>query len=235
MVVHIPILVFALLLLLFPRNWLRHGPRVGGRPVRRQPGEPAPERDPNERGLKPLVEAAKPRNWIDFGRGAVGALALTCAAILAPEGGLGGDWQTLTLHGVVLGVASIVQMLRVEGRLTLFAPIYFLQGVTFGIAGWFVGLVAMVGSWALTPVLPGPGGLLFVQGAVALSLGLLLGNTAPPALMILAGVIWLPMLVSILMHRRLSASFDKRLKWVPRENRDRRAATAAHAGDGDDE
>lgn len=235
MAVHIPILLFALLLLLFPRNWLRHGWRVGSRAARRNPDEPLPERDPNERGLKPLVEAGKSRNWIDFGRGAVGALALTCAAILAPEGSQGGDWQTLTLHGVVLGTASIVQMLRIEGRLTLFAPIYFLQGVTFGVAGWFVGLVAMVGSWALTPVLPGPGALLFVQGAVALSLGLLLGNTAPPALMILAGAIWLPMLVSILLHRRLSASFDKRVKRVSREGRERRAVAVAHAGDGADE
>ena len=232
MAVHLPILVFALLLLVFPRNWLRHGPRIGGRAARRHAGETAPERDTNERGLKPLVEAGKWRNWIDFGRGAVGGLALTGAAIVAPDSPKAGDWVTLTLHGVVFGAAAVVQMLRIEGRLALFAPIYFLQGLTFGVAGWFVGLVAMLGSWALTPVLPGPGALLFVQGAVALSLGLLLGNTAPNVLMVLAGVVWLPMLASVLMHRRLSASFDKRVKRVPRE---RRAVAAAHVGGEADE
>ena len=214
MSVHYPFLAFALVLLWFPRGWLRHGLRVTSKPPRRY-NQPKTERDPNDRAVKPLVEAVKSRNWVDFFRAAVGGYGVT-SAVFASSGAGAAHAPALVWQGALLAAAVFFQMVRLEGRLSLFAPIFFLQGLTVGAAGPLVGLLAMLGSWALTPVLPGAGAVLFVQGAITLSLGLLLQGTEPTLLMVLTGVIWLPMLVSVLLRKRLSASFDKRMKVVPR-------------------
>lgn len=218
MTVHYPFLVFSLLLLWFPRNWLRYGARVTPKPPRRY-NVPKPERDPYERTVHPLEEAAKPRNWVDWGRAAVGAFGVAAMAFEQPEGTLGVHAPTAALQGFVLVTATLIQMIRIETRLSLFAPIFFLQGMTFGVAGWLVGLLSMLGSLALTPILPGPGAVLFVQGGLVLSLGMLLQKAAPVDLMVLAGAIWLPVLLSVLLKKRLSASFDKKLKVIPRDTR----------------
>lgn len=218
MTVHYPVLFFSLLLLWFPRNWLRHGARVTPKPPRRY-NVPKPERDPYERTVHPMEEAAKSRNWVDWCRAAAGAYGVAAVAFTPPEGTLGVHAPTAAWQGGVFFFATFIQMVRIETRLSLFAPIFFLQGMTFGVAGWLVGLLSMLGSLALTPVLPGPGAVLFVQGGLALSLGMLLQKAAPANLMVLAGVIWLPVLVSVLFKKRLSASFDKRLKVISREAR----------------
>lgn len=180
--------------------------------------------------MHPLAEAGKARNWIDFARGAVGGYALIAFALQAPEDTVGVHTVTLIWQGVVLALAALMQMARMEGRFSLFAPIFFLQGLTLGAAGWLVGLLAMVGSWALTPVLPGPGAVLFIHGAFTLILGLLLPGQAPALVMVLAGVVWLPVLLSVLLKKRLSASFDKRTKVVSRSSRERREAEVSVKG-----
>lgn len=215
MSVHYLFLAFALLLLWFPRGWLRHGLRVTPRPARRF-NQAKTERDPHERSVKPLAEAAKSRNWVDLLRAAVGAYGVAYAVFTVPAT-VEVHAPTLVWQAVLLTLAVLFQMIRLEGRLSLFAPIFFLQGMTLGVAGPLVGFLAMAGSWALTPVLPGAGAVLFVQGGITLSLGLLLQDTEPKLLMILTGVVWLPVLASVLLRKRLSASFDKRMKVVSRE------------------
>jgi hypothetical protein len=210
-------LTFALLLLWFPRGWLRHGARVtSSRALRSAEVAARVERDPHDRSVKPLAEAAKSRNWVDLFRGVVGAYGITAVAILPPVGLVGVHGPTVALQGVVMVAGVCFQMLRLEGRLSLFAPVFYLQGVTFGVAGLQVGLLAMVGSWALSPVLPGAGAILFVQGGLALSLGLMMQSAEPTLLMVTTGVVWLPVLGSVLLRKRLSASLDKRVKMVSR-------------------
>jgi uncharacterized membrane protein len=225
--VNFPILVVAVLLLLFPRNWMRYGARVGSKPTRKTEDAGPTLRDPRERSVDPSAEAGKSRNWIDLARGWVAGLALFVVALTPPEGLVGADLGTLSWQGLVLILAALSQMVRLEGRLSLFAPIFFLQGITFGAVGWLVGLLAMVGSWALTPVLPGPGAVLFVHGAFTLCLGLLFPGQAPEVVMLMVGVIWLPVLLSVLLKKRLSASFDKRTKLVSRPARERSETVAA--------
>lgn len=233
MSVHFTFLAFALLLLWFPRGWLRHGLRVTPKPTRRY-NQTKTERDPHERGVKPLAEAAKSRNWVDLLRAAVGAYGVAFAVFTPPPTGEV-HTPTLVWQGGLLTLAVLFQMIRIEGRLSLFAPIFFLQGMTFGVAGPLVGFLAMVGSWALTPVLPGPGAVLFVQGGITLSLGLLLQDTEPKLLMVLTGVIWLPVLTGVLLRKRLSASFDKRMKVVSREAWAGRGGGGAGEDDGSEE
>lgn len=216
MSIHYPFLFFSLLLLWFPRGWLRHGWRVTPKPPRRI-NQAKVERDPYERGVKLLTEATKSRNWVDLFRGAVGAYGVTAIAITPPADRVLAHTPTLSVQMAILGVAVFIQMVRLEGRFSLFAPIFFLQGIAFGVGGPLVGILAMIGCWALSPMLPGPGAVLFVQGAVALVLGLFLHDKEEPHLfLIMAGVTWMPVLLAILFQKRLSASLDKRLKVVPR-------------------
>lgn len=209
-------LVFALLLLWFPRGWLRHGRRVTAKPPRRINAAKV-ERDPYERGVKLATEATKSRNWVDFFRGGVGAYGVMALAITPPADTTLAHTPTVSLQAAILGVAVFIQMVRLEGRFSLFAPIFFLQGIAFGVGGPLVGFLAMIGCWALSPMLPGPGAVLFVQGALVLSLGLLLHSTQEPhPFLVMAVVTWVPVVLSVLFQKRLSASLDKRLKIVPR-------------------
>jgi hypothetical protein len=206
----------ALILLWLPRHWLRRGPRmdIGGR---RSP-RPRVDKENEEPGIKPLAEMSKGRNWSDFLRAAVGGHVITSLAVLPPAELSGPHKPTLWLVGVLLGAGVLVQMLRVEGRVTLFAPVFYLQGLSLGVVGALTGSLAMVGSWVLTPILPGVGAILFVQGGVVLILGLLFENPAasPALVMITSGLVWTPVLTSVLFRKRLSAAFEKRSKVVAR-------------------
>jgi hypothetical protein len=210
-------LIFSLLLLWFPRNLLRHGQRFGAKPARRTDGPPA-ERDPLDKSLRPLDEVAKSRNWVDFGRAAVGAYGVTTWGIMQTEAETGR--AVAILHGAVLLAGMAIQMVRVQqGRVGLFAPIFFLQGVGVGVAGIVTGGLAMAGSWALSPVLPGAAAVLFVQGGLALCFGFLLGHMDTDTMMLIGAVTWAPVLLSLLLRKRLSAGFGKRVKIVSRSSK----------------
>jgi hypothetical protein len=219
--VHYPFLAVALVLLFLPRTWLRFGPRVGGTISRRATDVAKALRDSEEPGLKVGIEAAKGRNWVDFGRAVAGGCALTFAAFGLPEPGERTHWTVLAAQGVLLGCAVIVQMVRVDGKVAFFAPIFFLQGLTFGVGGWLMGLLAMFGTWGLAPVIPGAGMLLFVHGLFVLVLGYLMRNMEATMLFILVGLVWLPVLTSLLAKKRLSVAFDRRQK----SSRSRRSST----------
>ncbi len=213
-------LAIALVLLCFPRGWMRFGMRVTPKPPRKV-NQHKVERDPYDRAPKPLQEMAKSRNWVDFFRAAVGGYAVMLVAAqwtrvpdAAPTG-----W-VLTVAGLTWGIGALVQMVRWEGRLGLFAPVFFLQGLGVGVMGSVIGFIAMFGAWALSPVLPGFGALLFVQGGFTLCLALLIKDAQPVTGMVLTGVIWMPVLISVLLKKRLTGSFDKKFKVVPRDGRD---------------
>lgn len=210
-------LALGLLLIWFPRNWLRFGVRVSPKPPRKY-NQTKVERDPYDLSVSPVVEGVKSRNWLDFFRAMIGSWVVLGVAA-ERGGGMASGSTTLTLAASALGVAGLIQMVRVEGRLSLFAPIFFLQGMNFGMNGGIIGAITMIGAWALSPVLPSAGALLFVQGAATLCLGLLLRNAEPVLGMIMAGLTWVPVLISVLLRKRLAASFDKKLKIVPRDLR----------------
>jgi hypothetical protein len=211
------LLGLSVFLLLFPRNWLRHGMRVTPKPPRKY-NQAKVERDPYDRTVKPTVEAVKPRNWVDFFRAVVGGAVLS--HVVEKEFGLIAESSTLfTIMCVGLAVAVFAQMVRLEGRLSLFAPIFYLQGLCVGFCGPVVGLFSTLGAWALSPVLPTAGALLFVQGMGTLCLGFLLKEEDPALATLIACVTLLPSVVSVLLHKRLTASFDKKLKIVPRDAR----------------
>ncbi|MEN9841110.1 MAG: hypothetical protein RL376_910, partial [Verrucomicrobiota bacterium] len=114
----------------------------------------------------------------------------------------------------VVGVG--IQMVRLEGRLSLFAPIFFLQGMALGLVGPLAGLLAMAGTWAFSPVLPNSSAVLFVQGGLAVCLALLLPDSDMALALVIGALTWLPVLTAVLTQRRLAATFDKKMKVIPR-------------------
>ena len=201
----------AILLLCFPRNWLRHGLRVTPKPARKY-NQAKVERDPYDRTVKPTVEALKPRNWVDFFRAMVGGGVLFHVV----EERFGVLAESSMLFGITCAGLAVV---RLEGRLSLFAPIFYLQGLGIGVCGPVVGLFSMLGAWGLSPVLPTAGALLFVQGTGTLCLGFLLKDEDPALATLIACVTLLPSVVSVLLRKRLTASFDKKMKIIPRDAR----------------
>ncbi|MCX6938663.1 MAG: hypothetical protein NTU80_12355 [Verrucomicrobia bacterium] len=207
-------LFVAAILLWFPRGWLRLGARLTPKPPRKY-NQSKVERDIYDNSVKPLAEAAKPRNWIDLARGAIGAVTVvyTLQELLGTTESKGAVLYS-SVGMLLVGVG--IQMIRLEGRLSLFAPIFFLQGMAIGLIGPLAGLLAMVGTWAFSPVLPNSSAVLFVQGGLAVCLALLLPDSDMDLALVVGALTWLPVLTAILTQRRLAATFDKKMKVIPR-------------------
>lgn len=202
-------------LLAVPRGWLRSGPKVRKKSSRRQKQEEwTPGRDPGDRSLRVTEEIAKPRNWIDLARAGLATWLLT---LLLPELPGVAEWDALSRTLLIAGVLAagcLVQTLRFESRLSLFAPVFYLQGVALGLLGPVPGLLAMVAAWGLSPMLPGPVSMLFCQGALATGLGLLLLDAEFGPALVAGGVTILPAMVAVLAKRRLNAGLEKKPKLV---------------------
>ncbi len=227
MIIDYPFLLLALLLLFFPRQWLRFG-RAATRPWRRwrrrrgRQTDPAAIREPGDIRLRAAEEFAKPRNYIDLLRAFVGALLLLGNAAWAVEPAValdpaavmtGEEAGRLNVWRMVLLLAAVlIQFIRYEGRLTLYAPIFFLAGLGFALCGFYAGLLAVLVAWIMNAALPlTPAGFLTAYSLLLFVLGLLFRGMTDLLVVFAAGVSLLPVLVSLLSRRSL-AIFTKRLK-----------------------
>jgi hypothetical protein len=210
----------ALALLWLPRQWLRIGALGAGRSRRRpQDWSPNRDREPGDRSVRFGDEIGKLRNWVDIlrafaGGAAVGGLFEGVAAFAAADPKPTKDTlQLLLVLKVVILLAGVfMQMLRFEGRLTLFAPIFYLQGLAFGLLGLWAALLAIIGVWALNPVLPSAAILLFVFAILELILGFLL-KVPHKETTLAASLSAVPTLISIMTKRHL-AQFTKKTKII---------------------
>jgi hypothetical protein len=207
-------LSLAVVILYFPRGWLRLGKRVTPKPPRKY-NQVRVEKDLSDNAVKPLDVIAKPRNWIDFVRGALGAATV----VYMMDELLGATFSKDSILYINIGillVSLIIQMIRMERRLSLFAPIFFLQGMAIGLVGPIAGLLAMVSTWAFSPTLPNANMVLIMQGAMVACITLLLPGTDVALALVAGGLTWLPAFVSLFSRRRLAANFDKKMKVIPR-------------------
>lgn len=227
-IIDLPFLILALLILWFPRQWLRLGRGVTRRfrwlrRSRRQLNEQLRAREPGEVRLTAIAEFAKPRNYIDFLRAFAGGLLIVghaeweIVAAIRPEAtdatvvagaGTGIDYLRMAL----LLVGVVIQFLRFEGRLTFYAPIFYLGGLGFALCGVDAGLFAFVVSWTLNTAAPLlPGGFLSMYALLVFMLGLLFRGLNDSYVLFMGAVSFLPVLVSLLAGRSL-AIFVKRMK-----------------------
>jgi len=228
-IIDLPYFLLALVILWLPRQWLRFGRGATRRlrwlrRSRRRLSEQMRTREPGETRLTAAEEFAKPRNYIDFLRAFVGGLLIVghseweIVAAIRPEvgpfdeaTGMAGAGLAYLRMGLLL-VGVIIQFLRFEGRLTFYAPIFYLGGLGFALCGVNAGLFAFVVSWTLNTAAPLlPGGFLSLYALLIFMLGLLLRGLGDVFVLFMGAASFLPVLVSLLARRSL-AIFVKRMK-----------------------
>ncbi|MBT5902924.1 MAG: hypothetical protein HOH58_12540 [Opitutaceae bacterium] len=209
------ILLFGLGLLWVPRGWLRLGsPRKKHKKLKSS-GGPVKDRLPGDHSIWIEEEFKRRRNWIDFGRALGGSFAVVVslpvvvdALIAVPT--ISNTSVVLYSQAMVLLAAVVIQMVRVEERLTLFPPIFFVMGLSFALVGWKAGMIGFSAIWAINLVLPNPAIFLATYGAGMVILGIFFGADSKSAL-IVAALAFMPPIVAVLFRRRL-AQFRKRTK-----------------------
>lgn len=164
------------------------------------------DRQPGDFTIRPREEFAKPKNYIDLFRGGIGAYLLMFLAFSLQEGG--NRRLLLAVQVILFGVGVLIQTLRWRRRLTLFAPLFFLSGVTIGLAGLQAGLAAVALTWVINVVLPGPSLFLFVQ-ALFIGLASLLPGGARLPITAAACLTAFPLFISLITRQRLSALSKK--------------------------
>lgn len=204
--------VIALVLLWLPRQVLRFGGKVTRSAKKRRSVKdtnPATVREPGDPSVSFLAEIRKLRNFVDFFRAGIGSAILVGAfgldAVWSAAEGATEQTQTLVEYGraAVLLVGVVVQMFRFETRVTLFPPIFYLSGLTFALCGFYPALFALVLIWVINFALPNPSAFLSIYGLLAMTFGLLFQGLEDMLPFVAAFLMLLPVIVSLLMRRRL--------------------------------
>ncbi len=221
------LLVIALILLWFPRQWLRAGRKAtrGLRWLRRSRKyvkDPTQVREPGDTRLMFNEEFSKPRNYIDFLRAFAGGLVImgnadwqigSCFQV-PPDLALqpGGFDVLMYVRMAILLVAVVIQFVRYEGRITYYAPIFYLGGLGFALAGFNAGFFAFIVAWTMNSAMPlTPTGFLSAYALLVFMLGLIFRGVSDQFVYFAGIVSFMPVLVSLLARRSL-AMFSKKMK-----------------------
>ena len=210
MFVNLPFLLLGLLLLWFPRRWMRLGAVFGRRKRKpRREDEPWIRREPGDPRLNFWREFRKPRNYFDFFRGAAGGLAIVGgenipSSLPLPEDGGDHSLMLLLAAMLILLVGLLIQTYRNEnGRMTFFAPIFYLAGLSVCLVGSWGAVFAFALIWALNPLFGNPQAFLAVYGVVVTAFGLVLRDVAIDRTFTALFFAVLPVLLSLMTGRPL--------------------------------
>jgi hypothetical protein len=198
------LLPFALILLWFPRQWLRNGGSVIPTPrLRRRPS--SQDHDPRDLSLRWQEEFFKFRNWVDVARAAVGSWAVVNVCFdTTADAAKSVDVMILALKALALVIAVLIQTTRRDRReITLVAPVFFVMGLSFGLIGATAAFFACVMVWTLNRALPSAGIFLCVFAGLQVCFGFGLASAPLPMILLAGGLSWIPVLLSAVMRRRL--------------------------------
>ncbi len=215
MIVHYWLLSFSLLLLWFPRPWLRFGGRVFRLPSR--PPVDKNLRDSSDVSLRLADELPNLRNWIDLLRGAAGSIAVFGIRIGAER--IPGCFERMrgapkgtadiifVIQCAIFVIALLIQTTRnFQERVTLVAPIFFIFGLNFGIIGPLATVFACIAVWVVNLLLPSSGVFLLVFAGLEVVFAKFLSfgvNAYTRTLIMAAALTILPVLLSAMFNRRL--------------------------------
>lgn len=177
LVINWPYLLIAVAVLWFPRQWLRTGKAMLKR--RRKPDGALERlagmgaRDPEDRSVQPSKEFTNFRNYLDLLRGLAGGYCLTQVAF--DGSGEGAGFKILMIEAIVLLVATLVQVVRMDGRLSFYAAIFFLVGINVGSLAHYAALFAFALVLAINPIIPNPRLFLTAYGLLMLPFGIFFG------------------------------------------------------------
>jgi hypothetical protein len=211
-IVHLWPLIISLVLLWFPRQWLRLGRKVGGSSrSRRRRSAAAIVAD---KVVPPRRDYQKPRNWLDFVRAlAAGMAVVQCCFEVAAGAPRSADTRIFVLQAAILVVAVLIQAVRFgQGKISLVGPVYFIVGLSFGLIGWKAAVFACVVGLILHEILPGgPGLFLFAFAALEVGFALMF-SPAPRGLILLAiGLAMIPIVLSGVLKQSV-VRLDKQRK-----------------------
>jgi hypothetical protein len=213
MILNLPLLALGLLLLWFPRQWMRHGVAFLKRRRRSGSGprivEPWREREAGDPRVGWRTEFTKLRNYIDLLRGAAGSLVLLGGMGMAPmiaadAGAPGAVRQVMVIRAAILFIGLVIQTVRYERhRLSFYPPIFYLAGLSVGLCDIRGALFAFVLIWGINGALPNAQGFLSVYAMLLVIFGHLFAWRGDLR-SVLAGVLsFTPVLLSLLTRRPL--------------------------------
>ncbi len=217
-------LILATLLLWIPRPWLRIGRKAAralGMARRQRKREYVRIRESGDNRVNFTEEFSKARNYIDFFRAFVGGLILIgnedwgISSCFQHSGDMLVDTSDIFIFEIqiaIVAVAVVRQFVRFEGRVTYYAPLFFVAGLAFGLCGFGAGFFAFLLVWTFNSALPiPPVGFLTVYTLMLWLLGLLFQGIRDQYVHAAAILFMLPVVVS-LMARRSLALFNKKIK-----------------------
>lgn len=220
MVVNLPFFLVGLVLLWFPRQWMRMGKTLWQRRRRAQRvEEPWERRESGNPRLGFAREFGKTRNYFDLFRGIAGSVAILggpdIPASLAEGEGSRSGMTVLGLRFALFIVGVMIQMVRFErGRLSFFAPVFYLAGIATGWCGPWAALFGFVLVWAVNPLLGNAQAFLLAQGLFVAGFGYFL-EVDVRALGAFVAFCWMPVLTSFFSQRPLVVFSRKRAHSEP--------------------
>lgn len=203
-------LTLGILLLWFPRRWMRLGASFGRRKKKsRRDDEPWVRREPGDPRLNFWREFRKPRNYFDLFRAAAGGLAIVGgnhipASLHLPDQA---SADSAVIHVgalLLLMVGLLIQTYRNEnGRMAFFAPAFYLAGLSVCLVGAWSAIFGFILIWTLNPMLRNPQAFLAVYAVVAAGFGLALQDTPVERSLTAFFFFLLPVLLSLMTRRPL--------------------------------
>jgi hypothetical protein len=214
------LLLIALGLLYFPRQWLRWGKRTvkSERMSRRGDSndfDPSKRREMGDPAVVFKDEFTKVRNYVDLLRAIAGSAVIVGTAYtascfqIAPGAAPQAGKLVLGLKAAILLGSMLVQLIRYERRLTLFAPIFFVSGLTFGLCGLPAAGFAFLLIWALNLGLPNASALLGAHAVIIVLFGFLFDGVSNLLVIVAFLCLFMPVLISMLSGRSLQ-TFHRR-------------------------
>lgn len=213
-IVHWPYLVLAAAMLWFPRQWLRLGRRFLRR--RRKHKDKLEQfaeeraRDPDDKSVRLAVEFQSKRNWLDLLRALAGGLGLTYFAFELTAQTTDARRSLLALQFSIGLVGTLIQCIRREEKVSYFAPIFYLVGLSAGLGAPYPALFSLLLVMAINPIIPNPRVFLTSFGLLLLPFALLF-STEWLRMLAVAVLACLPPLISLLAARPL-VIYSKRVK-----------------------
>jgi hypothetical protein len=203
----LPQLLLGFALLCFPRPWMQKAVTLAkGR--KKKSGverlkDPWKGREPGDPSVHFGTEFTKFRNYLDLLRAAAGSVAIWggfgFSAAVA-----GGGIKGLAAKAVITLIAVLIQATRYGGgRISFFPPIFFLSGLMLGLCGWEIALFGFILTWTFNPLVPNAAFFLTMKAAVVYGFGAFFQSPFSLTVMLAAGVIFLPVLLSLLANRPL--------------------------------
>lgn len=213
MTVDIPLFLIGLLLLWFPRRWMRRGVaflqrrKKSAESVRTEPWK---NREPGDPRISFVAEFGKFRNYLDLLRAGTGGLMLwgglgmPAAFALATGATRNETLRFMAVRAVLLLVGVLIQAIRYEKKhLSFYPPIFYLAGVSFALSDPRGAAFAFLLIWAINSALPNAQAFLSAYAAFVVVFGFFFSHRLDLSV-IYAGVLcFLPVLLSLLANRQL--------------------------------